>query len=309
MPKGIIRICVANFHAKWGDKHANLKKMAEYIEEASDADIIVFPEAALTGYDNIPECPQFEKMQVMEAESIPGPTIEKILALAGKHSITVVFGMFECVPGKPGSVYNSAAIVRPSGEVFSYRKIHLPDDEGSWVTPGDRPMAFDTEWGPIGVSLCYDTYTFPELIRYARAKGARLHLNCTACFSELSDDVPFRLLLEEKALSNQIYIATAGLCGAGRHLYYIGGSSVIGTSRDNKKAVKYFAGLPFGSNAGNKEMLYSTELDLDAIDKNFKNPMFERNPYTGKPDFAPDIYARAYAELAASEEWKCKIYV
>jgi len=308
MTKGSIRVSVVNFRAEWGDKQANIEKMAGYIEAAHDSDIIIFPEAALAGYDNIPDVPKNEKMQIETAETIPGPSTGKILELARKYDSTVVFGMFERGPDDPLTVYNAVAIVRPGGDVFSYRKIHLPDDEGSWATPGDRVTAFDTEWGPIGISICYETYTFPELVRYARAKGARLHINCTACFSGLWDKVPFRLMLEEKTLTNQIFIATAGLCGPGRHMTYIGGSSIVGTDEESMKTVKYYAGIPFGEEGADREAMHTAELDLDAIDKRFKNPMFEHNPYTGRPDFAPDIYARAYAELAESEEWKSKIY-
>jgi len=314
MPKGKIRVSVVNFEAKWGDKAKNLEKMARYIESAQGSDLIVFPESALTGYDNIVDTPKSEKMQIRVAETIPGPSAEKILQLAREHDMIVVFGMCERDPrdtgdpGDPDTVYNTAVMARPDGGLFSYRKIHLPDDEGSWATPGDRLVAFDTDWGPVGISICYDTYTFPELVRYARAKGARLHINCTACCSELWDNVPFRAMLEEKTLTNQIYVATAGLCGKGERLEYIGGSSIIGTAEDSKKTVKYYAGVPFGEPGADLEAMYTADLDLDAIDKRFKNPMFEHNPYTGKPDFAPEIYARAYAELAESEEWKRKIY-
>ena len=308
MPKGNIRVSVVNYRAIWGDKPANLEKMTGYIEEARDSDIIVFPEAALSGYDNITEVPKSEKMQMQVAETIPGPSTDKIFKLAEKYGITVVFGMFECTPELPGEVYNAAAIVRPGGEVFKYRKIHLPDDEGTWATPGDKIVTFNTEWGPIGISICYDTYTFPELIRVARGWGARLHLNCTANFAELWDNVPFRPMLEEKVLTNQIYVATAGQCGLCRHMTYIGGSSIVGTAEDCKKTVKYYAGIPFGEEGADLEAMYTADLDLDGIDKRFYNPMFERNPYTGRPDFAPEVYARAYAELAESEEWKSKVF-
>jgi len=308
MPKGNIRVSVVNYRAVWGDKQANLDRMAVLIESAKDSDIIVFPEAALAGYDNIADVAKSEKMQIQTAETIPGPTTDKVFELAKQYDITIVFGMFERLADNPLEVYNAAAIVRPNGDVFKYRKIHLPDDEGSWATPGDKIVTFNTEWGPIGISICYDTYTFPELIRIARAKGARLHLNCTANFTELWDNVPFRVMLEEKTLTNQIYIATAGMCGVGRHMSYIGGSSIIGTAEDSKKTVKYYAGIPFGEEGADREAMYTADLDLDAIDKRFKNPMFERNPYTGRPDFAPDVYARAYAELAESEEWKSKFF-
>ena len=306
MYKQKIKVTVVNFRPEWGEVQANLKKMAGFIESARGTDIIVFPETALTGYDNMPDVPAEEKMHIRTAEKVPGPSTGVIAEIAARHNMTVVFGMVERDAGDPGKVYNAAAVVRPDGEIFSYRKIHLPGDEGDWAAPGRDPMVFDTEWGPVGLTICYDTYSFPELIRYARAKGARLHINCTACSEEVFEAVPLQAQLEERALTNQVYIATAGICGEGPRLRFVGGSSIIGTSDESSKAVRYYAGGPFGGDGADREAAYSAELDLEAIDKRFHTPMFTHNPRTGRPDFAPDIYARMYAELSQSDEWKEK---
>jgi len=294
-----IRISVVNFQPIWGDKETNLDKIFGYIEKAEGTNLIVFPETALTGYDN-EDVPKSEKMHLKIAETIPGPTTEKILELAKKHNMIIVFGMIERDKEEPSTIYNSVAVVQPSGETLSYRKIHLPGDEGSWATPGEKPLVFDTQWGPVGVSICYDTYYFPELIRYSRGKGARLHLNCTANCDSVYEAVPLNETLQVYAMINQLYIATAGMCGIGKYLNFKGGTSIVGTSEHSTKEVTYYAGLPFCDENGETEAIYTADLDLGSIEKRCRDLMFEQNDFTGRPDFAPDIYAKMYAEIAES---------
>lgn len=44
---------------------------------------------------------------------------------------------------------------------------------------------FETPWGPVGIEICYDSYQFPELMRYYVSKGMRLYLNPTAEFEQV----------------------------------------------------------------------------------------------------------------------------
>ena len=301
-----IHVTVTNFRAEWGATAVNLDHMREIAKASAGSDILVFPETALTGYDNLPEIPKAEKMQIRTAETVPGPSTETLLKTAEEYGMIIIFGMIERDITDPDRVYNSAVVLKPEGETLSYRKIHLPGDEGDWASCGSSPMVFDTAWGPVGLSICYDTYSFPELIRYSRAKGARLHINCTACDEYVYEQVPFRLQLEERALTNNVYIATSGMCGPGLNRRFVGGSSIISISSESKKEIEYLAGLPFGAEGGDAEAVYSAVLDLEAIDERFNTPLFDKNARTGRPDFAPEVYARMYAELAESADWKGK---
>ena len=177
--KDLMNIAVINFVTLWGDKEQNLSRITGYCEAAGKrgADFIVFPETALSGYDTDHDHPRAEMMHTRLAETIPGPSTEAVAEIAKKYGLYVVFGMPERANG---TVYNSAAIIEPNGKTYAYRKIHLPFDESSWAEPGDAPVLIPTPWGPVGVTICYDTYCFPELIRYYRAMGARLTLNVTA---------------------------------------------------------------------------------------------------------------------------------
>lgn len=67
--KDIITVSTVTFNAKWGEKDKNLNRIMGYIEAAAKkgSDIVIFPEMALTGYDDEPEKPKAEKMQTLLA--------------------------------------------------------------------------------------------------------------------------------------------------------------------------------------------------------------------------------------------------
>lgn len=298
-------IAVVNFHARWGDKPANIEKMKDYVQKAAQqkVQLLVFPELALTGYDNIPQTPYEEKMQVQNAEPIPGPTSSLFGDLAKKHNMYIIWGM----PEQTGqNVRNSAAICCPDGRILSYQKMHLPVDEGQWAKRGSQPMTFDTEFGPIGLSICYDSICYPELIRLAKAQGARLYVSPVACGDGIFANVPLRQAVECHSLLNYIYTATANLCGDGPLFHMIGASSVIGLADDNLVTAKYEAGLPFGADNADQEGMFVAHLDLSQVEKRAFVDMYRRNPHTGQPDLRPEVYAKAYQAVADSEAWQDK---
>ena len=173
--KHVMKISTVAFHAIWGKKELNLQRMLDYIELAAGegSNLVVFPEMALTGYDDKKEQPKAEKMQVLQAETVPGPSSQRIAEAARKFGLYVAFGLPERDRWAPGAVYNSACVCGPEGILGVYRKIHLAYPEPHWAIRGRDPFLFQTPWGPIGVGICYDSYCFPELMRYYAAKGCR----------------------------------------------------------------------------------------------------------------------------------------
>ena len=165
--KHVMKISTVAFHAIWGKKELNLQRMLDYIELAAGegSNLVVFPEMALTGYDDKKEQPKAEKMQVLQAETVPGPSSQRIAEAARKFGLYVAFGLPERDRWDPGAVYNSACVCGPEGILGVYRKIHLAYPEPHWAIRGRDPFLFQTPWGPIGVGICYDSYCFPELMR------------------------------------------------------------------------------------------------------------------------------------------------
>jgi len=149
MYKDIITISTVSFHAEWGDKERNLNRIMGYMEAAAKkgSDLIVFPEMALTSYDDEPDAPVGQKMQHRLAETVPGPTSGVIVELAKKLGLYVILGMPIRDDDKSDVVYNGLMVATPDGLAGSYHKIHLPAPEPNWATRGDKPFILDTPWG------------------------------------------------------------------------------------------------------------------------------------------------------------------
>lgn len=280
-----LNIGVVNFPTCWGNREKNLENIEKYCVEAGEkgVEMIVFPETCLCGYDFDNEDDVHEKL----AESIDGESVSRVKKLAVKYNMYVVFGFAELVDD---TVYNSAAIVFPSGEADVYRKIHLPFDEKKWAVCGNEPKLFDTKWGKIGVTICYDTYCFPELIRYYRAMGARLVLNVTACPDNACTMGAATLSLPAYSFVNYVYIASANLCGQEKFSHFSGGSCVV-MPDETKGGVKTVVGTFFGEDGSDKIGLYSGIIDLSLADKNTDIPIFSG-------DFRAKLYSDLYNKIS-----------
>lgn len=133
---------------------------------AQKPDIICFPEGATvcgTG-----------KSYAEVAESIPGPSTERLGALAKELNSYIVAGIYE----RSGKiVYNTSVLVERDGKlVGKYRKTHLPREEWeAGITPGDEYPVFETEFGKVGMMICWDLQ-FPEPARAMAAQGAEVIL-------------------------------------------------------------------------------------------------------------------------------------
>ena len=291
----IIHVSVVNYLPIHGNNQENRERMAEFarIAKAQGSDLVLFPEMALTGYDYT-EMKKEEMMPVRCAETIQGESVRCLAAAAKKLGIYLVFGM----PEREGNlVYNSAAAIGPEGLICCHRKTHIGPPESRWAAKGNRATLFPSPRGPIGLAICYEVYRYPEFIRYARAKGARLFLNCTAASQGPEPAAAMRTSLEASAVINHMYIASADLCGKHLTTDFFGGSHIVGPSMD-KRAVHYYAGVPFDHPDARTPGIYGAALDLsEAANNQF---MYRVNPDYGKPDFDPALFAGMYQELAVS---------
>jgi predicted amidohydrolase len=106
------------------------------------------------------------------AEPIPGPSTERLGAVARQHRLWVVAGLMER-HGK--RLYNTAVLLDREGKLAgTYRKVHLPREE--WrkgVTPGHDYPVFHTDFGTIAIQICYDWF-FPEVATIFAHKGAEI---------------------------------------------------------------------------------------------------------------------------------------
>ena len=118
------------------------------------------------------------------AEPVPGPTTERMGALARELGIVLIAPMFERAPD--GRYFNTAAVLGPDGRMIGkYRKSSIPfmdaaqsseprGNEKFYFTPGDLGFpTFDTPFARIGILICYDRH-FPEAARVLGLGGAEI---------------------------------------------------------------------------------------------------------------------------------------
>lgn len=292
MVKDVINVAVVTYEPVWGDTAKNLSRMIDYTECAAKrgANLIVFPETALCGYDLDPEFTGIDQMHHRVAETVPGPSSEALAAVAAEHNVYVVYGLSEL--GADGKVYNSAAVVGPEGVIGSYQKMHLPATEPLWAARGAKPFMFDTEWGKMGVAICYDSYVFTELMRYYRAHGCRMHINpCAVDTSVTAKNI--KESVEYNSGNNAIYIASANCTGFHRVNDFVGGSNIIGPAK-NVPDIHYYAGSAFGTPGSDEQEMHIGTIDLSYVEK----PFLAKQWAETDPDFRPAIYAKMYEELS-----------
>lgn len=117
------------------------------------------------------------------AETIPGPSTERLGRLAKMHDVVIVGSLFE--RRAAGLYHNTAVVLETDGTlVGKYRKMHIPDDPGFlekfYFTPGDLGFnPIKTSVGSLGVLVCWDQW-YPEAARLMALAGADLLIYPTA---------------------------------------------------------------------------------------------------------------------------------
>ena len=166
-----------------GDVDGNRRKLLDLVEQAAThgAKIIVLPEAAITGYlsQDLRTNWQLEGWPIDAgytgrdptpfAETVPGASTQQFGELAKRLGVYITVPFVEIDrESNPPRLFNTVCLVSPKGEVVAhYRKLTpWPVPEKSWATPGDRDVqCYDTEYGRVGLAICYDIHTILEKYR------------------------------------------------------------------------------------------------------------------------------------------------
>ena len=154
------------YRPSFGKPEQNCQKILSTLENV-DADLIVLPELALSGY-------YFkDKTEAIKFAENPdsSPRLDAIVTLAKKSNMHLVLGFAE---KRGDQCYNSAALIGPNGIEHIYRKAHLFNEEKFWFEPGDTPFSVNIINGvKIGVMICFD-WVFPEVTRVLALQGAQI---------------------------------------------------------------------------------------------------------------------------------------
>ena len=174
MLNSVLRIGLVQQAAR-DDREQSLALAEEGVRAAAaqGAELISLQELFRTPY-----FPQVESAEHFDlAESIPGPTSERMSKLAAGLGVVLIVPLFE--KRAAGLYHNSALVIDTDGSPAGlYRKMHIPDDPGFYekfyFAPGDTGFhAIDTSLGRIGMLICWDQW-FPEAARLLALDGAEI---------------------------------------------------------------------------------------------------------------------------------------
>ncbi len=168
------------------------------------------------------------------AEPVPGPTTQRMQALAKELAVVLVVPLFE---REAAGIYrNSAAVIDADGRLMgTYRKLHIPDDplynEKFYFTPGDLSLGgqhgdgigfrvWKTRYATIGVLICWDQW-FPEAARITALLGAEVLFYPTAIGWHPAEKKEWgatqvdswRTMQRAHAIANGIYVASPNRVG------------------------------------------------------------------------------------------------
>ena len=190
------------------DKRENILKARDMVISSvnSGANLVVLPEMFNCPYDN----KEFSKY----AESYPeGETIAALSKLAIENNIILIGGSIPERDGD-GRIYNTSFIFNKKGEIIGrHRKIHLFDidikdkitfKESDILEYGRDITIVDTEFGKIGVAICYDI-RFPEIMRIMALEGVKVII-VPAAFNMTTGPAHWETLFKSRALDNQVYM-------------------------------------------------------------------------------------------------------
>jgi len=201
----------------------NLEAAARLIATAAEAGarLVALPEyfCILGRHDT-------DKVGVREADG-RGPIQDFLAASARSNRVWLVGGTMPLVSADESKVRNACLVFDADGRrVARYDKIHLFGldlaeqrfDEARTIDPGTKPVALDTPFGRIGLSVCYDL-RFPELYRSAGPVDAWL---VPSAFTAVTGAAHWELLVRARAVENQCYViapAQGGLHPNGRRTH------------------------------------------------------------------------------------------
>jgi predicted amidohydrolase len=145
-----------------------LETVKGFLEQAATQDvaIVCFPEAYIPGLRGCDfPVPVHDQGRQQEA-------LEEVRAAAEAHRVATVIGMeWESAAG----LHNVAFVISRDGEVVGYQaKNQIPLEEEAFYVPDGRRRLFEVDGVPFGIAICHEGWRYPESVRWAATRGARL---------------------------------------------------------------------------------------------------------------------------------------
>ena len=192
------------------------EQVAGLVETAADykCHLVVFPEYFTT--------------QLLMLQDYRGPIHEQVRALASyaprfiafmtdlavKHQLYIVGGSIPVENEKTGGVRNRSHFFSPDGDVGFQDKMHMTRfEKEEWIIePGTRLKIFDTDFGKVAITICYDV-EFPEISRTAARAGATV-LIVPSCTDDRQGFLRVRYCAHARAIENQMFVIHSSTVGS-----------------------------------------------------------------------------------------------
>lgn len=211
-----MRVLLAQLAPVPGDLDANAATVAAAIAANPDAELAVFPELFLTGYD-----PSRAGDLALAHDESP---LQAVRAVARRHGTALLLGFMERT--EDGGVANAVACVEADGtHVATYRKTHLfGAGERAAFAAGDELCVVELAGRRVAPLICFDV-EFPEPARALARAGAELLVTVAANMEPYGHD--HALAAQARALDNRLPHVYVNRVGEEIGLRFVGGSAVL----------------------------------------------------------------------------------
>ena len=209
-----MRALLAQLAPASGDPWANARRACALLDEHADADLAVFPELWLSGYELRPS---------PELARECGAALRLVAERAAANRTAVVVGLAE---ERPDGIANAAAVVAEDGSLAgTYRKVNLFGRERDGYVAGDRLLIAPAAGKSLAPLVCFDV-EFPEPARAVARAGAELLVTVSANMEPYAAD--HALFARARALENRLPHIYVNRVGSEAGFRFVGGSCVIG---------------------------------------------------------------------------------
>lgn len=218
----ILRIAIAQINLMVGDIEGNAKRILEWIQFARDemqADVIIFPELALTGY------PPEDLLLRQGMYKRVNAELQKIM-----HEVKGISALVGYPEKTEKGIYNSVAVLEEGACTTVARKNYLPNygvfDENRYFVPANESCVFSVKNKQLGICICEDIW-YPEPARNAVDSGAELILNMNASPFHGQKTHEREEVVRQRVNEVNIPIVYANMVGGQDELVFDGQSFVI----------------------------------------------------------------------------------
>ncbi|MXX80039.1 MAG: NAD+ synthase [Chloroflexi bacterium] len=245
-----LRVSMAQINSTVGDLDGNADKIIDYIGQAESlgADLVAFPELALTGYppEDLVLRRGFVEANLERLDRIREATI-------GRH-VTAIVGFVDY----RHDIFNAAAVLH-DGELFgAYHKQYLPNygvfDEARYFRPGEGVQLYEIAGAQVGVTICEDIWYSSGPMQDQCLAGTEIVVNINGSPFHAGKSFQREQMLATRAADNAVLTLYCNLVGGQDHLIFDGGSTVYGPGGELIARAPMF-----------EETLLTVDLDVEEV--------------------------------------------